>query len=214
MSCVPRAWAPPSIDSKSGIDRPGGSPPNPLSLMKKQKNARKTFPQMLEVGPRREPATGDFLPRTRSLDRLRQILRMEPERPRSALVKNTSALADQIQTIRPTGIRQLNLVVNPIYQCRKVDPQLAHASIRHTEPLRLIRRTAEQNVVFHVRLHLPYVGRDAPRECTRHKNRSCPCTARPACSGREPPAEKAVRYSSRIPAPPAAPSIKTPDRLA
>ena len=84
---------------------------------------------------------------------------MEAERSRLALEENPSALADQIQTVRPAGVRQLNLVVNPVHQRGEVNAEFAYACIGHAEALRLIRRTVEQDAVFHIRLHLPYVGR-------------------------------------------------------
>lgn len=84
---------------------------------------------------------------------------IETKRPGLGFEKHTSSGSDQIQTIRPAGISSLNTIVKSVDQSREVDSEFAHARTGYIEAFRFISRTGEDDVLAHVGLHLPHVGR-------------------------------------------------------
>jgi hypothetical protein len=82
---------------------------------------------------------------------------MKSEWPGLAFIENTTA-CDQIHSIRPPGVCGLNLIVEAIDQSGKFDPQPPHARASYRRTLLLIAWAAEQYIVLHIALHLPYVG--------------------------------------------------------
>ena len=87
-----------------------------------------------------------------------EIFRVEPEGTRLALVCDATALFDQIEAVRPSGVGNFNAVVEAVDDSRKFDAQLAHANSRYRRTLLLIARTAEKHLVANVALHRPNVS--------------------------------------------------------
>ena len=83
---------------------------------------------------------------------------MKSERPGLALVKNTTIRPDQIESIRPSGIGGLDLVIEAIDHCRKFDAELAHASAGDRGAFSFVLWARKKNFVADVALHCPYVG--------------------------------------------------------
>jgi hypothetical protein len=92
------------------------------------------------------------------LQRLFQFLRLEPERPGLALVNHAVVSVDQVNTLRPSGVRALGLVVESIDHRRKLDTQLSYTCSRDLAAFLIIFRTCEKNFVLQVALRLPDVG--------------------------------------------------------
>ena len=93
-----------------------------------------------------------------SLDGLSQIFWLKTEWAWLALVQNPTALPNQVEPVGPTRISSLDAIVDTINQCGKLDAKLAHACACNKNTLRFILWTAEQNLVAHIRLHLPHIG--------------------------------------------------------
>jgi len=83
---------------------------------------------------------------------------MESEGARFALIENASALADQVEPVRPTGVSRFDLIVDAVNQCRKLDAQLPHARASDKRSLQVILRTTEEHFVAHVGPHLPNIS--------------------------------------------------------
>jgi len=92
------------------------------------------------------------------LDRAGKIIRMEPKRSRFALERDLSIALNQVEAVRPAGVGGFHLIIKTINQRRELDMQLPNASASHRRALLLVTRTAEQNVIADVALHLPDVG--------------------------------------------------------
>ena len=92
------------------------------------------------------------------LDRAGKIIRMEPKRSRFALERDLSIALNQVEAVRPAGVGGFHLIIKTINQRRELDMQLPNASASHRRALMLVARTAEQNVIADVALHLPDVG--------------------------------------------------------
>jgi hypothetical protein len=75
-----------------------------------------------------------------------------------ALVKDISALANQVKPIGPAGVSGLDSIIESIYECWKLDAKLTNAGACDKCALNLILRATEENVVAHIGLHLPNVG--------------------------------------------------------
>src|ERR1700722_3183770 len=73
-----------------------------------------------------------------------------------AFIKNSTP-CDQIHPIRPSGVCGLNLIVEAIDESRKFDSQSPYARASYRRTLLLIAWAAEQYIVLHIALHLPYV---------------------------------------------------------
>jgi hypothetical protein len=84
---------------------------------------------------------------------------MKPERAGFAFVLDATAPLNEIQAVRPAGIGNFHLVVEPIDDGRELDTQLAHASSCYRGALLLIAGTPEEHLVTNIALHLPDVGR-------------------------------------------------------
>jgi len=87
-----------------------------------------------------------------------QIFRVEPEGTRLAPVRDATALFDQIEAVRPSGVGNFNTVVEAVDDSGKFDAQLAHANSRYRRTLLLIARTAKKHLVANVTLHRPDVS--------------------------------------------------------
>jgi hypothetical protein len=84
---------------------------------------------------------------------------MKSKRTRFALESDLSILLNQVQAIGPTGVCHFNLVIEAIDESREFDVQLANAGASHGSSLLLVSRTAKQDIVANIALHLPHVGR-------------------------------------------------------
>ena len=93
------------------------------------------------------------------LDRAGKIIRMKAERPRFAFERDLSIALNQVEAVRPAGVSGFRLIVKVINQRRELDMQLPNASASHGRALLLVTRTAEQNIIADIALHLPDVGR-------------------------------------------------------
>ena len=119
---------------------------------------------------------------------------MKPERPGFAFIKNTAVPADQIHSIRPSGVRGLKLIVEAVNDGGKFDPQPPSRMAPATEARSSSSRgTAEQHLVFHIALHLPYVGGMSFKDIHGVEVNLALILLRPIYSEREPPAERAVK---------------------
>ena len=83
---------------------------------------------------------------------------MKAEGARFAFVEDATTLADQVQPVGPAGVSRFNAIVEAIYQRGKLDAQLAHARAGNIGALNFILWTAEEDVIAHVRLHLPHIS--------------------------------------------------------
>src|SRR5581483_335105 len=90
--------------------------------------------------------------------RLAQFVRFEAEGAGLALVGDAPASIDQINAVRPTGVRLLGCVREFIQNGRELDSELAHARARYVGTLVFTLRTDEDHVVFYIALHLPHVA--------------------------------------------------------
>ena len=84
---------------------------------------------------------------------------MEAERARFALVKDTAALADQVEAVGPTGISGFDAIIKAVDQGGKLDAQFADACPGHDCAFCVVFRAAEEHAIAHVGLHLPNVSR-------------------------------------------------------
>jgi hypothetical protein len=84
---------------------------------------------------------------------------MEPKRSRFALERDLSIALNQIEAVRPACVGGFHLIIKAINQRRELDMQLPNASASYGRALLLVTRTAEQNVIANIALHLPDVGR-------------------------------------------------------
>jgi hypothetical protein len=84
---------------------------------------------------------------------------MEPKRSRFALERDLSVALNQVKAVRPPGVGGFHLIIKTIDQRRKLDMQLPNAGASHGCALLLVARTAKQNVIADVALHLPDIGR-------------------------------------------------------
>jgi hypothetical protein len=76
-----------------------------------------------------------------------------------ALKSDLSVWLNQIQPIGPTCVCRFNLVVEAIDESRELDVQFANAGASHGSTLLLVSRTAKQDIVANIALHLPHVSR-------------------------------------------------------
>jgi hypothetical protein len=93
----------------------------------------------------------------RFLEGCSQIFGVKPEWSGFAFIENTT-VCDQIHSIRPSGVCGLNLIVEAIDESGKFNPQPLNAHTSYRGALLLIAGAAEQYLVLHIALHLPYVG--------------------------------------------------------
>lgn|SRR5215831_4862705 len=92
------------------------------------------------------------------LQRVFQFLRLEPKRPRLALVDNPIVTIDEVDALWPARVSALGRVVEPIDHCRKLNTQLADAGSSDLAAFLIILRTCEKNLVLQVALGLPDIG--------------------------------------------------------
>jgi hypothetical protein len=83
---------------------------------------------------------------------------MKAERPGLALVENTTIRPDQVESIRPSGIGRLDLVIETIEHCRKLDAEFSHASAGDRSAFSLVLGTGEEHLIADITLHLPDIG--------------------------------------------------------
>ncbi len=69
-----------------------------------------------------------------------------------------TVLPDQVESIGPSRVGGLDLVIEAIYYCGKFDAQLAYASASYRDAFSFILWTREKNLVANVTLHLPDIG--------------------------------------------------------
>jgi hypothetical protein len=93
------------------------------------------------------------------LDRGFQFLRLEPERPRAALIGDPARRIDQVETIGPRGVRALGRIAELIEDSGNLDSQFAHAGAGNKTAFLLAMRTGEDDLVLYVARHLPDVAR-------------------------------------------------------
>src|SRR6266478_7421172 len=89
---------------------------------------------------------------------LLQFLRLKSKRAGLALVSHASVGVDEVDPIGPAGVGALGCVTEFVEHGGKLDAQLAYARSGHDAPLLFISRTREDDLVFDVALHLPYVA--------------------------------------------------------
>jgi hypothetical protein len=65
---------------------------------------------------------------------------------------------DQVDAVRPAGIRFVGWVVEPVKDCRELDPQLAHTGAGDLATLLRIPGAGKDNLVLKVALGLPNVA--------------------------------------------------------
>jgi hypothetical protein len=105
------------------------------------------------------PLRGARLDGNDLLDRGFQFIRLEPERPRTALISDPARRIDQVETIGPRGVRALGRIAKLIEDSGNLDSQFAHAGAGNETALVLAMRTGEDDLVFYVARHLPDVAR-------------------------------------------------------
>jgi hypothetical protein len=93
------------------------------------------------------------------LQRLFELIGFESEWAGLALVDDSPCGIDQIEPVRPSGVRGLCRISEFIEHGGNFNPELAHTGSRDGLTLLLIARTRKYNLVFDVALHLPHVAR-------------------------------------------------------
>ena len=83
---------------------------------------------------------------------------MKSERSGLALIQNAAIVADQVKSVRPAAISGLDLIIEAIDHCGKLDAELAYASSGDRGAFRLVLGTRKKNLVANIALHLPDVG--------------------------------------------------------
>ncbi len=89
---------------------------------------------------------------------LAQIIRLEPEGTRLALVGDATIRIDQVNTVGPAGVSLFGRVVELVQNSGKLDSQFAHASASDESSLVFILGAGKNNVVADVAFHLPHVA--------------------------------------------------------
>jgi hypothetical protein len=84
---------------------------------------------------------------------------MKTEGARFAFVEDTAPWSNQVHPVGPAGVGSLDAIVESVDECWEFDSKFAHASASHIETLALVFRAGKDNVIAHVGLHLPYIGR-------------------------------------------------------
>ena len=84
---------------------------------------------------------------------------MEPERARLAFVKHPASRCNEVQPVRPPGVRSFDVIVETVDERRELDSEFTHAGPGHIESFGFVSGAGEEHVVAYVGLHLPYVGR-------------------------------------------------------
>ena len=91
------------------------------------------------------------------LEMLLELGSRKPEWARRALVTNQSVGADDVEAIRPAGVRALDPVVDTVDERRHFDRQLHDAGFRRVFTLVVRLRRREQDAILHVRRQLPQI---------------------------------------------------------
>ena len=82
---------------------------------------------------------------------------MKPEGSRLALIEHAVIGCDQIHPVGPSGVGNLNLVVEAVNNGGKLDAQAPYALPRYRGAFFLIARATKQHFILNIALHLPYV---------------------------------------------------------
>jgi hypothetical protein len=82
---------------------------------------------------------------------------MKSEWSRLALIEHAVIGSDQIHPVGPSGVGNLNLVVEAIDNGGKFDAQCPYALPRYRSAFFLIAGTTKQHLVLNIALHFPYV---------------------------------------------------------
>jgi hypothetical protein len=92
---------------------------------------------------------------------------MEAKRASFALECDAPAVIDEVEAIGPAGIRSLYLIIQAIYERRKLDPQSTDAGTGYGDALGHIVRAAKQHLIPDVALHLPDIRRMGLKDVDR-----------------------------------------------
>ncbi len=87
-----------------------------------------------------------------------QIVGLESERSRLALVRDAVISVDQVDAIGPSRIGALGLIVKTVDYCWKLDPEFPHAGCRYLAALVEVVRAGENDFVLEIALSLPNVA--------------------------------------------------------
>lgn len=98
-----------------------------------------------------------------------QLIGLESERSRLALVSHSPAPIDEIDSIRPRSVRGLGGVPKFVQQRRHLYPEFPDTRSRQRCPFVFTARTGKDDVVFEVVLRLPDVARMGLRDVDHHK---------------------------------------------
>jgi hypothetical protein len=83
---------------------------------------------------------------------------MEAERAGFALVDDLSLAVDQVQTIRPAGVSLFGHVVEAVDDGGELNAQFPNAAVCHIDALVEALWAGEDDLIFHIALHLPDVA--------------------------------------------------------
>jgi hypothetical protein len=92
---------------------------------------------------------------------------VEPKRASLALECDAPAVIDEVEAIGPAGIRSLYLIIQGIYERRKLDLQSTDAGAGYGDALGYIVRAAKQHLIPDVALHLPDIRRMGLKDVDR-----------------------------------------------
>jgi hypothetical protein len=113
-----------------------------------------------------EPAAGHGMAPARQLriasnylQRCREFIWMKSKWPRFALVRHASVPLNEVQAVRPPGVRDLGIVIEAIDQGGKFNTKSSYACSGHQSTLLFVARAAKQNLIADITLHLPNVSR-------------------------------------------------------
>jgi len=84
---------------------------------------------------------------------------VKSERAWSAFEDYPSTLIDQVQSVGPSRVRLLHLIVDPIDQRRHANPQIADTTIGDLHALGIGARIAEDYALPNIATHLPDIAR-------------------------------------------------------
>src|SRR4051794_8890163 len=84
---------------------------------------------------------------------------MEAKRAGFTLERNASAAVDQIEAIRPAGVRRFHSIIQTIHERGKLDFQASYTGARYRYAFGHVARAAKQHLLANVALHLPDVRR-------------------------------------------------------
>jgi hypothetical protein len=88
-----------------------------------------------------------------------QLIWLESERPRLALVSHSTAAIDEIDSIRPRGVSRLGGIPKLVQQGWHLNPKFSDTRSCQRSPFVFTARTGKDDVVFEVVLRLPDVAR-------------------------------------------------------